>query len=842
MHRLLATFIILLIADNVFSQENADSIRTIELRDIVVTASRLEEDLSTSPVSIEKVTARSFYQSASPCFFDALENVKGVQMLTPSIGFKVLNTRGFANTTNVRFAQLVDGMDNQAPHLGAPIANMLGPSDLDISAVEIVPGAASALYGMNAINGLANFTTKDPFTSQGISLQQKTGVNRINTEGGPRLFSETNLRWAKAVSEKVAFKINGTYMKGEDWIANDTHDLNPKANISTGLTGADNPAFDPVNSYGNESANRRTLALNGKNYVVSRTGYYERGVVNYGIRNLKADAALHYSFSPDTKLIYTYRVANLNNVYQRSNRFRLEDYQLQQHGLKFKSKSLQLIAYLNMENTGESYNARSMSENIDKAFKSDDQWFSDYSAAFKSSILSGATVADAHHAARNLSDAGRPQPGTPEFNALVNQLKDVNNWDYGAALRVKSRMLHTEGQLNLTNDLLAAFHAKTGIELLTGFDRRTYIIIPDGNYFINPEESGKNILYTKTGGFIQASKNIRNKLKLGATLRADKNEYYSLKWNPRFTAVYSPTQDHHLRMSFQNGFRFPSVFEAFSNVNSGGVKRVGGLPVMSHGIFENAYKRNSIDAFQAAVINDVNKYGMTKDQAIAKNKELLVKNDYGYVKPEQIRSIEMGYRGLFFDKNLQVDIDFYFNRYTDFIAQVEMNIPKTSNTDSIPFYLNDKKLQSRYRMWTNSSTVAYNYGSGIGLRYNFYKGFKIIGNATLAQLQRKSNNDGLEDGFNTPKWITNVSLGNDNLYKNSGFMLTYRWQSNYYWQSFLVNGDVPAYQTLDAQISSIIQKLGIKIGGSNILNHYYHSFLGGPSIGGFYYCTISYGF
>src|SRR6185295_2790349 len=145
-------------------------------------------------------------RSAAPSFFDALENTKGVQMITPSMGFKVINTRGFANTTNVRFAQLVDGMDNQAPHLGAPIANALGPNDLDIESVEIMPGVASALYGMNAINGLANFLTKDPFKYTGFSFQQKAGVNRVGSEFGAKPFSETSFRWAQVIHSKLAFK------------------------------------------------------------------------------------------------------------------------------------------------------------------------------------------------------------------------------------------------------------------------------------------------------------------------------------------------------------------------------------------------------------------------------------------------------------------------------------------------------------------------------------------------------------------------------------------------------------------------------------------------------------
>ena len=116
------------------AQQAQDSTKTIQLGKLVISASRLRESISKSPVSIEKLSLRAIQQSAAPSFFDALENVKGVQMITPSLGFKVINTRGFANTTNVRFVQLVDGMDNQAPHIGAPIANALGPSDLDIKA------------------------------------------------------------------------------------------------------------------------------------------------------------------------------------------------------------------------------------------------------------------------------------------------------------------------------------------------------------------------------------------------------------------------------------------------------------------------------------------------------------------------------------------------------------------------------------------------------------------------------------------------------------------------------------------------------------------------------------
>jgi iron complex outermembrane receptor protein len=87
----------------------------------------------------------------------------------------------------------------------------------------------------------------------------------------------------------------------------------------------------------------------------------------------------------------------------------------------------------------------------------------------------------------------------------------------------------------------------------------------------------------------------------------------------------------------------------------------------------------------------------------------------------------------------------------------------------------------------------------------------------------------------------NLYVGNSDIYQGLGFMVTYRWQDSYYWQSFLVNGDVPAYQTVDMQVSKKLKQVLVKVGGSNVFNHYYNSFLGGPSVGGFYYVTVGYG-
>jgi len=143
----------------------------------------------------------------------------------------------------------------------------------------------------------------------------------------------------------------------------------------------------------------------------------------------------------------------------------------------------------------------------------------------------------------------------------------------------------------------------------------------------------------------------------------------------RLGAVFTVADKHNLRFTFQNGYRFPTLLEAFSYLDNGGVRRLGGIPLMSQDqqIFENSYLKQSTDAFQSAVNADINVNGLTQDAAIQKNKGLLKQSDYTYIKPEHITSFEVGYKTVLFNNKVYVDADYYFNIYHDFIGQLDIN-------------------------------------------------------------------------------------------------------------------------------------------------------------------------
>ncbi|MDB5221338.1 MAG: TonB-dependent receptor [Chitinophagaceae bacterium] len=882
--------------------KNATSKLSIQLtsqaflaNEVVVTASRTSEKIMRSPVSIEKLNIRALKETPAASFYDALGNVKGVQLTTSSITFKVPNTRGFNIPNNFRFMQLVDGIDMQAATLGVPLGNAIGPTELDIQSIEITPGAASALYGMNAINGMSNLLTKDPFTTQGLSFFQRTGVNHVDgIDHTPGLLTETAIRYAKAFNNKFAFKINAGYLQAVDWISNTRLDQNPNNKITANpsypvLNGDNNIVFDGWNKYGDDAlAGSNTVSVGGltidgvsnRTLTVARTGYWEKDLVDPKVDNLKFDAALVYKISPTTQLTYTYRIGKMDGVFQRGNKIKLDNVIVQNHQLELKGSNFTIKAYTSKENSGDSYNVKPLADNLDLySGGSASVWGAKYKAALNTyaanngGALTSANLAAATQFARQQADFSRVEPGTERFNIVKDSIIKINNWDIkssaipnapitgGAALIQKSNLYHIEGQLDLTKQVKY-------FNLLVGGDARVYELIPDGNNFVDFKRPiaernlpladgsfGSNTYYKKFGAFVQLTKTFFDeKLKLWGSLRADYNPEFTAKLTPRLAAVYTANEKHNFRFTFQQGYRFPALFEALSYVNNGRVKRVGILPIINEGLGyrDNSYTQSSVAQFNAAV-----KLAGNTDAAALANRNLLVPGALPDGRPEGINSFEVGYKSVLFNNKLFIDIDAYTNVYDGFLGQVQVFVPigETIGSDASVIAMIDRnrdattasggnaasKGQERYRVYTNAKNKYTTYGSSLGLTYNFYKTFTISGNLNYNKIKNVSNPDLFITGFNTPDWTSNLSIGNRALTKNVGFNIVWKWQNSFLWESPLVTGEIDAINNIDAQVTYRLPvvKATIKLGGTNVLNNRHIQYAGGPTIGALYYAAIT---
>ncbi len=849
---------------------------------VVISASRVPESILKSPVAIEKLDIRAIRESPAPSFYDALANVKGVQMTTSSLTFKVPNTRGFNIPNNFRFMQLVDGVDMQAATLGVPLGNAIGPTELDISSVEITPGAASALYGMNAINGMANLITKSPFLYQGLSVYQKTGVNHVDGKDRPTsVLTETAIRFAKAFNDTWAIKINAAYMRGTDWVSGSTIDQNDNSRNTANptfpeLNGSNNAAADLWNKYGDENNNSVTITgvqYNGTSntFILRRTGYWEKDLVNPVVENLKFDAALHYRIRNLAELSYSYRFGKMDGVFQRGNKIQLDDVKVQNHKFEVRGDHFLFRTYLSLENTGNSYNLKPLSDNLELTHLSNSAWGNQFKQELQTQLDNGADLATAMQLARAFADHGRVEPGTPAFDALKNTIININNWDHrnagiadapetgGAWLLQKSRMYHTDFQWDFSDQI-------RWFNLLVGADFRVYEVIPDGNNFVDfsrpvadrskpvspdqPDNFGNNVYYKKYGAFAQATKTFFDeRLKAFFSLRFDHNLEFTPKVNPRFALVYTIQEKHNVRIAIQNGFRFPALFEAISFVNNGNVRRVGGLSYINEGLgyLENSYTLSSVNTFNAAYNRDRDPSlpANTVDEAAAlQNKHLLEVTDLAVTRPERIQSFEAGYKSVLLGNRLVLDIDAYINQYDGFLGQVEVSVPSSGRilTDAavIDMVQANRSNQTRYRVYTNAKNTYTNYGFALGTTYILHGTYTVSGNLNYNAIAGEEKDDIFINAFNTPAWVTNISFGNRSIAKNIGFNIVWRWQDSFDWASPLANGRVPAFSTIDAQVTVAIPKAfaTLKVGGSNILNHRYIQYAAGPTIGALYYTTL----
>src|SRR3546814_3065176 len=239
-------------------------------------------------------------------------------------------------------------MDNQSPGLNFSVGNMIGVPELDVASLELLPGAASALYGAGGINGTLLMYSKNPFDYQGMSVQLKAGLNHVGKEqrSSVGFIPDLSFRYARAMG-KFAFKINAAYIQAHDWQAQNYANFD-RLNVRTkpGFSHADDPNYDGVNSYGDEiNANIRQVAEQMATMglipepdvglvpdeLVSRTGYREANLVDYSTKNLKLGGALHYRFNDELEAILQVNRGSGTSVYTGADRDSLRDFILTQY-------------------------------------------------------------------------------------------------------------------------------------------------------------------------------------------------------------------------------------------------------------------------------------------------------------------------------------------------------------------------------------------------------------------------------------------------------------------------------------------------------------------------------
>ena len=864
----------------VVTAQNANGKLTIKLapNQVLIDAAevvgdRISVKQKQSPLTVESMDVIAIKEAPSGSFYEGLGNLKGVDVTSASLGFKIINTRGFNSTSPVRSLQLIDGIDNQSPGLNFSLGNFLGASDLDVKSVDIVAGASSAFYGPGAFNGVVSMETKSPFQFPGISASTKVGERQLN---------ELVFRYADYTTDDdgnpvLGFKVNAFRFSAYDWEATN---YNP---VDGSQVDAANPGgYDAVNIYGDEykpvfdysgdgSSNARGLG----NFF--RTGYREVDMVDYNTENLKFSTALHWRLNPEDtyespELVYGFNSGFGTTVYQGDNRFSLRDIEFYQHKLELRKSGKWFIrAYRTSEDAGNSYDPYATALKLQDQTRSDYQYSKVYYRYWVDSIVPGinetwpdlvqigvdpefgfpiygyedgaipawynsygdslsiwhsqveawtnAGYAGLNDVAEN--PLGHLMPGTPEFEQAFNALVSAKNNEGEGGTRFfdQSSLSHVHGEY--------IFEPEGLEEVRIGGNYRRYTPWSDGTIF---SDTASKIINQEVGFYTGIKRRfLEDRLIVTGTVRADKNQNFDWVYSPAASLVFSPRETDYLRMSFSSALRNPTLADQYLWLDVGPATLVGNLEGADSLITVGSFIdfRNSADAANG-------QYGL--------NRDTLVYFNIDPIRPERVRTFEIGYRTTLGEK-VYVDGGYYFSVYQDFIGyNIGLDALFIGNEQS-------PRAVDVYRYAANSINEVQTQGASIGLNYYLNNQFMLTGNYSWNELVKTDEDDPIIPAFNTPKHKFNLGITARDLEldgKSSwGFGVNYKWIQGFLFEgSPQFTGLVPTYDLLDAQINVVVEPWNttIKLGGSNLLQNIHIEAYGGPFVGRMLYGSLIYEF
>lgn len=832
--------------------ENSVTVDVVEVK-----ASRISDEVKKSPLTVEALDAIAIKETPAADFYSGLGALKGVDLTAASLGFKVINTRGFNSTSPVRSLQIIDGIDNQAPGLNFSLGNFLGSSELDVNKVEIIVGASSAFYGPNAFNGVISMETKDPFFHNGLSASVKAGERNL---------LQSAVRWADTYknedgNEWFAYKLNFEHLRANDWIADD---YGP---VDNSLVDSDNPGgFDAVNIYGDEYQSRNDFSDLPINQTPGlgiwyREGYREEDLVDYDTRNYKANAAFHFRVKPSQafespELVIASNYGSGTTVYQGDNRFSLKGITFIQNKIEFAKRDKYFIrGYMTSTTAGDSYDPYFTALELQRRAKSDTEWNKDYvnhwitevnpeinDNGFPQVELIGfdpntglpifsfdaeeaqmwlddnrTAIVQYHQDARNVASQGAQgssgavpffRPGTPEFEREFNDITSNFRNEGGTRFFDNSNLIHFHGEYKFT-----PYWAD---EITVGANFRRYNPDSRGTIF---NDSIVSINNSEVGFYTGIQKSlIANELKFQGAIRTDKNQNFDWVVSPAASLVYTPTEKDFFRVSFSSAVRNPTLSDQYLSLDVGRATLAGNLDGV-----ERLYTTESVREF----LN-------------TQNPMALDSFSIDPIRPENVKTIEAGVRTTLFDK-LYIDAGYHYSVYNNFIG---FKIGVDLETDVIGFV---NRIDA-FRYSANSNNTVTTQGASIGLNYFFAKKYSFAGNYSWNKLNTELD-DEIIPAFNTPEHKFNLGVNGRDLdidflnLDNVGFNINYKWVEGFIFEgSPQFTGFVPTYDMVDAQINKRFEGIHttLKIGASNLLNKMNFQTFGGPRIGRLAYVSLTY--
>jgi outer membrane cobalamin receptor len=178
---LLGVFLCLWFCGTAFAAEADQSAAVLE--EVVVTATRMVEPLSKASASVAVVTAEEIAARGATRLDEVLQDVVGLHVVSsgPAGSLSSASIRG---SEAAQVLVLIDGVRLNSPQYGQFDLNQLPVALNEIERIEVLRGAASALYGSNALGGVINIITRSPQETPSTQVGWTEGERKTRIVSG----------------------------------------------------------------------------------------------------------------------------------------------------------------------------------------------------------------------------------------------------------------------------------------------------------------------------------------------------------------------------------------------------------------------------------------------------------------------------------------------------------------------------------------------------------------------------------------------------------------------------------------------------------------------------------
>jgi len=199
-------------------EQDADKLPTFE-EQVVVTASRTEEQLVNAPAAVSVITTAAIESSPATNVGDLLRAVPGMNVTQVSARDVNITTRGATSTLSTSQLALVDGRSVYLDFFGMVMWDLIPTNPHEIKQIEVVRGPASAVWGANAMTGVVNVITRTPreLAADGRGNAVIVGfggfgrnVTGRDQDAGGMFY--VNGSHARAVDDRWSFKLSAGYL------------------------------------------------------------------------------------------------------------------------------------------------------------------------------------------------------------------------------------------------------------------------------------------------------------------------------------------------------------------------------------------------------------------------------------------------------------------------------------------------------------------------------------------------------------------------------------------------------------------------------------------------------